>query len=185
MTVEEIKDRISVTEILERFDVPVNRHKMVHCPFHGDDSHPSMKVYAKSVHCFTCGFDGDIFDIYMRFEHCDFKAAYKALGGGYETNMDKVSRELRSDAYAREKAEKKAKKEAEHKFFILLRQAIEMCRLADQACEVFSNDWKYLVDHRDWLEYVYDLKYIEGQEVNEIDVVRVCREVRRIFFAVG
>ena len=184
MTVEEIKDRISAEEMLNRFDVQVNRHKMAHCPFHGEDKKPSMKVYPSRAHCFACGFDGDIFAIYMQFMKCDFKTAYKALGGAYETNTDKVSRKLKIDAYAREKAEKEAKQEAEHKFYILLRQAIEMCRLADQACEVFSDDWKYLIDRRDWLEYIYDLKYIEEQEVNEIDVVRVCREVRRIFFAV-
>lgn len=185
MTVEEIKDRISPAEILDRFGVQINRHNFAHCPFHDGDREASMKIYKKTAHCFGCGFDGDVFAIYMKHENCDFKTAYKALGGAYETNTDEVSRELKKDAYERKRAEREAKEEANRRFFILLRQSMEMCNLADQACEIFSDGWKYLVDHRDWLNYIYERKYIEEREVNEIDVVRVCREVRRIFFTVG
>lgn len=179
MTVEEIKDRISVEEMLNRFDVQVNRHKMAHCPFHGEDAHPSMKVYAKSVHCFTCGFDGDIFDIYMRFEQCDFKTAYKALGGAYENHTANYSAELMRNKWEREKAEKQDKILAEKAFYKKLRFTMEMCEHADNLFEVFSDEWCDLINARDWLNYCYERKYIEGKEINTIDVLRKCERLRR------
>ena len=165
------------------------------CPSHkgGRENKPSCYVYCRRdndkveygrVHCFTCGFHGDIFDVYREFEKCDFKTAYKALGGKYETPKYKATHSLKISAYERERAEQKAKEEAEHKFFLRLTMAMEMCRRADEACEIFSDNWTYLVNQRDWLNYCYELKYIEGKEINEVDVDRVSREVRRRFFAV-
>ena len=182
-SLKEIKEQIPMPEFLRRYHIEVKRG-MCHCPFHGEDKHASMRVYPQAVHCFTCGFHGDIFDVYREFEKCDFKTAYKSLGGKYETPKDKATHSLKISAYERERAEREAKEEAEHKFFLRLTMAMEMCRRADEACEIFSDNWTYLVNQRDWLNYCYELKYIEGKEINEVDVDRVSREVRRRFFAI-
>ena len=86
--------------------------------------------------------------------------------------------------YERQRAEKKAKENAEKEFLQSLLCAMEMCRIVDEACEAFSDSWKYIIDHRDWLNWCYELKYLEGKEINEIEVFRVCREVGRAFYSI-
>ena len=183
MTIEEIKNSLSMPELLRRYHIETKRN-MCHCPFHGDDKHPSMKVYNDAVYCFTCNFRGDIFDVYREFEHCDFKTAFKALGGAYEHDTNNVTHKMKKSLYERQRAEKKAKEDAEKEFLQSLLCAMEMCRLVDEACEAFSDSWKYIIDHRDWLNWCYELKYLEGKEINEIEVFRVCREVGRAFYSI-
>ena len=182
-TVDDIKSEISMPELLQRYGIKIRRN-MCRCPFHGKDTHPSMRVYPDAVHCFTCQYHGDIFDFYQKMEQCDFKTAFLALGGAYLHEHDKISIEIQKRKFERNRAEKAAKEKAEFQFFKELLSAIEMCRLADEACESYSDEWCYLINARDWLNWCYELKYIEKKEVNEVDVIRICREVRRNFFAV-
>jgi len=183
MTVEEIKRDLPMPKLLEQYGIKIRRGNMCSCPFHGADKHPSMKVYKDGVKCFTCGFSGDVFGFYQEMEHCDFKTAFKALGGGYSNNEN--TRRMRHDAFARKKAERERREAEEKRFFLTLTEAMGMCDMADDACEIFSDDWAYLIQARDWLNYCYELKFIEGKEINEIDVYRKCREVRRRFLAIG
>lgn len=181
-TTEELKDRIPMRELLARYGVKVNRG-MCSCPFHGDDKHPSMKVYPKDVHCFACGFHGDIFTVFQAFEGCDFKTAFIALGGGYEKGND-VKHSMMRNAFQRRAEERKRKEAADKAFKNRLLSAMWICDHADEIYEVFSDDWCYLVNKAEWLRWCFDRKYIEGKEINEIDVDRKCREIRRRFATV-
>lgn len=182
MTVDEIKASLTMPQLLDRYGIKI-RHNMCSCPFHGKDRRPSMRVYKDGVHCFACGFNGDIFTVYQALENCDFKTAFKNLGGDYGDGRQST-RTMMSNEFARRKAERERKETAEKDFRKQLTFAMDLCSLADDACEIFSDNWTYLVDKRDWLNYCYELKYIEGKEINEIDVIRVCREIRRRFFAI-
>lgn len=83
MTKEEIKQSLSMREVLERYGIRIDRKGFCCCPFHKEKT-PSMKVYKDSSHCFGCGRSDDIFSFVMEIEHCDFKTAFKNLGGTYE-----------------------------------------------------------------------------------------------------
>lgn len=181
VTSEEIKRNLPMPTLLGRYGIKI-RGGMCSCPFHGKDRHPSMKVYRDSVHCFACGFHGDIFTVYQELNNCDFKTAFKALGGEYGGQAK--TRTMRKQEFVRQKTEKEKKEEAEREFFLRITEAMGMCSLADEACEIFSDNWTFLVNKRDWLNYCYERKYIEGKEINEIDVNRVCREIRRRFLAI-
>lgn len=84
MTKEEIKQNITMNEIMARYGLYPNRAGFVKCPFHAGDRDASLKVYDKDFHCFACGAHGDIFDFIMKAEPCGFKEAYEILGGTYE-----------------------------------------------------------------------------------------------------
>ena len=182
-TTEQIKKEISMPSLLDQYGIKIDRAHRCKCFAH-NDSHPSMRVYPESVYCFACGYTGDIFKVYQYFNKCDFKTAYLALGGAYEKRPNNISAEIQRHKFEAQKAEQKAKEQAEHKFQMALLEAMECCKLADLAFEVGSDDWKYLIDKRDWLNYCYEEKYINGKEINEIDVYRECKQIRHRFYSV-
>lgn len=65
MTIEQIKEQLSILTVLEHYGIKPNRNKMVCCPFH-DDKNPSMQVYAETntVFCFSgnCSKNGKAMD---------------------------------------------------------------------------------------------------------------------------
>ncbi len=65
MTIAQIKERLSIGEVLSHYGLQANRNKMLSCPFH-DDKTPSMQVYPNSntVYCFSsnCKIGGKAID---------------------------------------------------------------------------------------------------------------------------
>lgn len=59
--------------------IKVGYNGFANCPFHVDKT-PSMKVDKKNrFHCFSCGLDGDVIDLYQKMNNCDFKTAVSIL----------------------------------------------------------------------------------------------------------
>lgn len=111
MTKEQIKEATKMYEVLGRYGLKVGRGSMVSCPFHGADKHPSMKVYEDSFYCFACGAHGDIFDFVQQMDRCDFKTAFKILGGEYDPDRKTSSQIaiMRRKIAQQKKAEKAEK----------------------------------------------------------------------------
>lgn len=84
MTVDEIKQTHSMTDIVEAYGFHPNRIGFIPCPFHKGDHQASMKIYKDSYNCFGCGANGDIFKFIQNMDNCDFKTAFYGLGGTYE-----------------------------------------------------------------------------------------------------
>lgn len=182
MTSEEIKRAVPMINLVERYGIKT-RNGFARCPFHTGDRTPSMKIYKDTFYCFACNAHGDIFTFYQKMEDCDFKTAFIALGGEYE-NPGSIKTRLEINRIKQKHRKEESKKSAERDFFKLLSFAMMCCSHVDEACEPFSDNWCYIVNQRDWLNYCYELKYIEKKEINEVDVIRVCREVRKRFFAI-
>jgi DNA primase/transcriptional regulator with XRE-family HTH domain len=67
---ETLRERVPLEEIVgPRSDVRANR---VHCvaPDH-NDANPSMHLYEERVHCFSCGFHGDVVDMWAAMRGFD------------------------------------------------------------------------------------------------------------------
>lgn len=56
---EEILETISMQDILDKYGIR-NNGKMFSCPFHGEDRHPSAKIYSNSFCCYTCNMRSEI-----------------------------------------------------------------------------------------------------------------------------
>jgi hypothetical protein len=54
----EIKSRLLMREVVERYGFEVNRAGFILCPFHREKT-PSLKVYESGFNCFGCGVSGD------------------------------------------------------------------------------------------------------------------------------
>lgn len=57
------------------------RFNMIHCPFHGDDRSPSLKLYPETNtwHCFACNAGRDVIDFVMKKQGINFISAVKQL----------------------------------------------------------------------------------------------------------
>lgn len=98
MEIQQIKEKLTILEVLQHYRLQPNKNKMLCCPFH-PDKNPSMQVYPETntVHCFSgnCPQTGkaiDQIDFIMHKESCSkheaILKAKKLLG---ETIIEKVN----------------------------------------------------------------------------------------------
>ena len=178
MTKEEILESVSMRDVLEKYGVQVGKGGMCKCPIHGEE-HPSMKVFPDGYKCFACNSSGDIFKFVQEMEKCDFKAAFKLLGGTYEHSKNPIPRATAKKRFEREKLRRAKAKADEKEFRRILDGTIDLCRSMIALSEPLSDDWCFAQNKLPWLWHVYETKYLEGEEVNENDVFRAYREIRQ------
>ena len=65
---DEVKERVTAREVMERAGIVFNRNNMCRCPFHQDKT-ASMKVKPtdKKYFCFGCGEKGDAIDFVAKY----------------------------------------------------------------------------------------------------------------------
>lgn len=83
--IQDIKQAHPMPEVVRGYGIEINRAGFCRCPFHSEKT-ASMKIYPQSFHCFGCNTGGDVIDFVSLMEHCDFKTAFKILGGKYDSN---------------------------------------------------------------------------------------------------
>ena len=80
MKLDEIKEKYSMMDILNRLNVPVKKG-MCNCMLHAGDHTASLKVYPKSFYCFGCGKGGDIITFVEEYNHMNFQEACEWISG--------------------------------------------------------------------------------------------------------
>jgi hypothetical protein len=58
--------------------------------------------------------------------------------------------------------------------------AIHKCRVIISFHAPFSDKWCVAQNALPWLEYVWDMKYLNDEEINKADVIRMCKRIERI-----
>lgn len=155
MTSDELKRSISMREIVEQYGIKVNNHGFCCCPFHKEKT-ASMKIYKDSYNCFGCGANGDIFSFVMRMEHCDFKTAFKSLGGTYKDQSDYQHQMFNYRMQKRKETEQmRIQRKAEEKRQIL--EEIELQKLFVKLFPVFDDDWCSSMNRLEYLFYRLEL----------------------------
>lgn len=155
MTSDELKRSIPMRQVAEQYGVRVNNHGFCCCPFHKEKT-PSMKIYKDSYNCFGCGANGDIFSFVMGMEHCDFKTAYKALGGSYKQQSDHQRNIHNYHLQKRRENElKRLQREEQEKRELI--EEIKMQKLFKMLSPVFSDDWCEAVNRLEYLFYRLEL----------------------------
>lgn len=156
MTTDEIKQSVSMRELVERYGIHIDRKGFCCCPFHKEKT-GSMKIYKDSYNCFGCGANGDIFSFVMGMENCDFKTAYKALGGSYRQQSDHQRKIYHYHLQKRKEDEIKRLQRIEQEKKEVTEE-IRMQKLFKKLSPVFSDDWCEAVNR---LEYLfYKLEYL-------------------------
>ena len=115
-----------------------------------------MKIYKDSYNCFGCGANGDIFSFVMGMEHCDFKTAFKSLGGTYKEQSDYQHRMFNYRMQKRKETEQmRILREKEEKKQIL--EEIELQKLFVKLFPVFDDDWCTSMNRLEYLFYRLEL----------------------------
>lgn len=182
MTTDEIKQTITMREVLDRYGIKV-KNNMCCCPIHGE-KHPSMKVFKDGYKCFACGSGGDVFKFVQEYEHCDFKTAFILLGGTYEKHETERARVNARAKIDRKHRVKQMQENSKKEFRKMLLMSIQICQFWTEYAEPLSDDWVYGQQQLPWLWHIYETKIINGEEVNETDVFRAYRQIEKRFTAV-
>lgn len=111
-----------------------------------------MKIYKRDYHCHACGANGDIFSFVMGMDNCDFKTAYKALGGSYKQQTDHQRNLYHYHLQKRKESELKRRKREEQERIDIINE-IHLQKLFRQLSPVFSDDWCAAVNR---LEYLFN-----------------------------
>jgi len=177
MTSEQIKDNTTMFDVMSMYGIQTNHSGMCSCPFHKDKK-PSMKIYKDGFKCFSCNRSGDIFRFVQDMENCSFKDAFIRLGGTYKDSSD-VQHILIRKNFENKKAEKDKAEQVEMDFKKQVLSALKFLEQTIEKEEPFSDLWCYAQNSKAFLQGVWEEKYIQGKEVNEIDVYRICQQVRQ------
>ncbi len=118
----EIKDRLSMREVAERYGYQANRAGYISCPFHNEKT-ASLKVYDgnRGWHCFGCGRGGSVIDFAMELFNLDFRGACAHLNDEFRLGLSLEPRPLttseKHQVRERDRARKveQARKNAEEK----------------------------------------------------------------------
>lgn len=166
-------------EIIKRYSKKI-KGNMCSCPFHKDEN-PSMKIFPDAAKCFSCGWYGDVFKLVMDADNCDFKTAFKSLGGTYEHSQNERLNEANRERRAINKSRRDRQEQAEKQLFNMLVLAIRICKTAKEVYEPFSDGWCLAANKLPLLENAYELKYISNEEIDEIDVYTISRQIIKRF----
>jgi len=63
MEIPEIKQKLTIEEVLHHYVFKPNKHHQINCPFH-EEKIPSLKIYPQTntFNCFGCNANGDVIE---------------------------------------------------------------------------------------------------------------------------
>ncbi|MHB1418196.1 MAG: CHC2 zinc finger domain-containing protein [Bacillota bacterium] len=94
----ELKDKISLADFFSKYGIDVNRRGdriELCCIFHQERT-PSMKSFRDKMHCFGCGFSGDIIDLTAKYFGLSPLKSARKLADDFGVGSNVVKRTNRS-----------------------------------------------------------------------------------------
>ena len=93
-----VKQSVRIVSVLKSHGVvvPNNTETQISCPFHGDDLHPSARVYAETntLYCWTCHKMFDVIAVEMHFTGKGFGDAIDSLIGSFSVSVEESPAEI-------------------------------------------------------------------------------------------
>lgn len=115
-----IKERVTMTMLLDSYGIFPQRARNYRCAFHSPDKNPSANLTkGDRFHCFVCNRSWDIIDFVKEYEKCDTGTALKIINSKFNLGLDApltLQEKLRLAQYKKEQELLRKKKEAWDKF---------------------------------------------------------------------
>jgi len=156
----EVKQRISIKEVVEYYGIHIDNKDTALCPFHSEKT-PSFKVFQadNSFYCFGCGLGGDVITFTMRLFNLTNIEAVKKLDVDFRLNLP-LSGKINKEDYIQSIREAERREQDK----ILIADFTEWEQQAFRA--VASCYW--ILKWRGEMLFVHDVKYFE-QYLPEIE----------------
>ena len=138
---QEIKDNVSLYNVVSDAGFEINNSGFALCPFH-NDTKPSLKIYEDAYHCFVCEAHGSAIDFVKNIYNISIQDAIKKLDNDYGLGL--TDYEMSSEEIAAIKAKRlKRLQEKEYVSEKILELAQEHCRLWNglKNSEEWSGQW--------------------------------------------
>ena len=85
--IPQIKARITMRDICDRYGIDVNRRGYARCVFH-EEKTPSMRIYDNgSFHCFGCGATGDVIDFVRKYYDLNLQQAVVRINNDFALGL--------------------------------------------------------------------------------------------------
>ena len=125
---DEIRERLTMRQVVEFYGFEVNRGGFISCPFHSGDNSPSLKIYPgnRGFHCFGCGAHGDVIKFVMMLFNLSFAQAVIRLSSDFGLGLT-PTRETPKEARERIRAREEAAKAKQREEARYLKKAQEHC----------------------------------------------------------
>ena len=130
---EEVKQQLTITQVVEHYGFKVNRVRQFVCPFHNDHK-PSASIKNDYFHCFVCGAGGDLITFTAKYLGLSNLEACKELVREFELGIDISTAEERKAQYIAEQ-----KKRAEIKACNSLRDKLAKDRQIRSESRKYTN----------------------------------------------
>ena len=169
--VQNIRSSVTMRQLAAMYGYEVNRSGMMRCPFHGEDKHPSLKVYdgERGWYCFVCNEGGDIFDFAMKHDGLEFPKAVERIadmaGIPVSDRKNGLSEEDKARIQKRKEEREAAEraKEERNQRMIEISERIRILEAIRARCEPLSYVWSGAEENliklqKEW-EYLFQEEY--------------------------
>lgn len=124
---EEIKERLTLADVVETYTGERLHNGKMHCPFHNERT-ASFTVYKNNTfYCFGCGVSGDVFEFVKRLHNVNFSQAVIRLNNDFALGLPLTgsydrAEHLKQQKLRKEKriAEEQARKKADDEYWLWL-----------------------------------------------------------------
>ena len=83
---DEVKEKVSITEVARYYGYEPNRAGYACCPFHSEKT-PSLKLYDDGFYCFGCGAGGSVIDFVGKLFSLDPLGAVRRLDQDFQLGL--------------------------------------------------------------------------------------------------
>jgi hypothetical protein len=173
---EQILGRVSMRDVLMmygQYPVPNVRGRNNYRCFAHNDKRPSagLTKQGNKFHCFSCNWTGNIFDVVMHFENCDFNTATKILDdrfclGFFKKLNSRERSDIEKKRIAREKEQKEMLWWEEYERVVLDNIARKLYLFEDCEFQFRIKRGDYLVD---WSNKYGDVYFFVIKQVRWLD----------------
>ena len=183
---DEVKERVTAREVMERAGIVFNRNNMCRCPFHQDKT-ASMKVKPtdKKYFCFGCGEKGDAIDFVAKYFNLSVKESAEKLAEDFSVPYEKYQSYNKTKDYPKSKQKKQTLDQFFHeqqiRFFRVYSDYYHLLKKwkVDYAPRIEDDDWHPLfveaMEKYTLIEYKMDV-LLSGSLEDRARLILDCQE---------